>query len=417
MMSTPRRRIVVTGLGVIAPNGLTIPDFWQSLIDGRSAAQILTRFDTSAMPAKIACEVRGFRPEEYIANSKARRYDPSILFAVAAAKLAVHDGALDLSRMDSDRVGIVEGTSVAAFQNLVQGLGEFQTRGWKSIQPTKMINAFAGGASSEIAIELQVHGQATTIATACSAGNDALGYAAQVIRNDVADVMIAGATEAPVVAPYFGLFAHTQAMSRWTGDPSAAMKPFDRDRDGFVIGEGAAFLLLEELGHALRRGAHIYCEWLGHGQACDAHSPMAVHPEGKGLKRAIERALFDANCEIEHVDYINPHASATAQNDPVESKTIEAVFGRNAKRIAISATKPVTGHLMGATAAIEAVICALAIDRSQIPPTANLRNPDRNCTLDYVPLHARAHPVRIAMNLNVGFGGKCSALLFGRYQQ
>jgi 3-oxoacyl-[acyl-carrier-protein] synthase II len=412
----PPRRIVVTGLGVIAPNGLTLADFWQSLLEGRTTAQPVSKFETAELPTKLACEVRGFHAENYMRNSKAQRYDPSILFALAAAKLAFQDAKLDPQHLDADRAGVVEGTSVAAIHHIVNGIGEYNARGWKTIQPTRVINAFAGGASSEIAMELGLQAQATTIATACSAGNDALGYAAQAITNDLADVMIAGAAEAPIEAPYYAFFARTQTMSFWKGDPAVAMKPFDRDRDGFVIGEGAAFLVLEELGHALRRGAHIYCEWLGHGQACDAHSIIAVHPEGKGLRRAIERALFAANCDAEQIDYINPHASATVQNDPIESKAIRTVFGAHANRIAISATKPVTGHLMAATAAIEAVICALAVDRAQIPPSANLVTPAPGCDLDYVRGSARTGPVHIAMNLNIGFGGKCSAVLLGRYR-
>ena len=416
MTHSSDRRIVITGMGVIAPNGLNLPDFWSSVIEGRSPARSVERFDVSTMPSKIACEVRGFKPENFVAATKARRYDPSILFSLAAAKLAFIDAGLDADKIDHDRAGVVEGTAAAALHHTLQSAVDYANRGWRGIQPTRNINAFPGGGSGEIALELELLAQATTISTACSAGNDALGYAAQAIKNDVADVMIAGAADAPLEPPAYALFAQTQAMTRWDGEPSAAMKPFDRDRDGFLLGEGAGFLILEELGHALRRGARIYCEWLGHGQACDAYSAFAVHPEGQGLKRAIEKALFNANRCRDHVDYINPHASATLQNDPVETRAIATVFGPHAKRIAIGATKPVTGHLMGATAAVEAVICALAIYRRTVPPTANLRHPDDDCDLDHVIGAARPKAVRLALNVNIGFGGKCSALLLGRYE-
>jgi 3-oxoacyl-(acyl-carrier-protein) synthase len=369
------------------------------------------------MPSSVACEIPDFRAEQYIDSTKARRYDPSILFGVAAAKLAVKDAGIDINRIDHDRAGVVEGTASAALHHTLRSAVEFEKKGWKAIQPSHNINAFPGGGSGEIALELQLRAQATTISTACSAGNDALGYAAQAIKNDLADVMIAGASDAPIEAPSFAMFAQTQAMTRWRGDPTAAMKPFDKHRDGFILGEGAAFMVLEELGHALRRGARIYCEWVAHGQACDAFSPFAVHPEGRGLRRAIEKAMFAANCSRDEIDYINPHASATPQNDPVETAVIASVFGPRARQIAVSATKPVTGHLMGATAAVEAIVCALAIHHQIVPPTANLVDPDPECFLDYVTGGARPRPVRTALNINIGFGGKSSALILRRFQQ
>lgn len=227
--------------------------------------------------------------------------------------------------------------------------------------------------------------------------------------------MIAGASEAPIVGPYYTLFATAGAMTRRTEDPSTAMRPFDRDRSGFIVGEGAAFMVLEELSHAVRRGARIYCEWLGNGQSCDAHSSVALHPEGRGIRRAMDRAFLEANLGPSAIDYINAHGSATATNDVIETNAIKAVFGDSAKRVAISATKPVTGHLMGATAAVEAAICALSLYHQAIPPTRNHTNPADGCDLDYVAGKARQWPVRKTMNLNVGFGGKSSALIFGHY--
>lgn len=410
----PARRVVVTGLGFITPCGLTVESFWTAVLAGRSTAGFLQRFDTSQLQSKLACEVTGFQPADYMSPLKAKRYDPSITFAVAAANLAVKDAGLALDQMDPDRVGVVEGTSVSGIQTTIETALGYAANGMKAIIPTRQVNAFAGGGASEIAIELGVAGQATTICTACSAGNDALGYAARAITDDLADVMVAGASEAPIVPPYFALFSRSGAMSRQT-DPATAVRPFDRRRDGFVIGEGAVFLVLEELGHALGRGARIYCEWLGHGQSCDSHSMVAIHESGRGYSRAMERALYQANLPAATIDYVNAHASATEKNDVIETNSIKKVFGHRAKTLSVSGTKPVTGHLMGAIAAVEAAICALTVYHQIIPPTANLEEPEEGCDLDYVRDGARPYPVRAALNLNMGFGGKASAVILGRY--
>ena len=414
-MTAPRRRIVVTGLGTIAPNGLTIDAFWESLINKQVSAAPVTRFDASSMHSRLACEIRGFDAARYMSAQKALRLDRSILYAVAAAKNAVLDARLDLGRIDHDRLAICEGTSVSGLENSLQASADFRAKGYRAIQPTKVVNAFCGGAASEISIELDARCQATTIATACSSGNDALGYAARTIRDDLADVVVAGASEAPIVDEYFAVFSLSGVMSRRSDRSENPMRPFDRDRDGFVLGEGAGFLVLEELSHALARGARIYCEWLGHGQACDAHHQVSMHPEGRGLRRAMERAFLDANIAPSAVDYVNAHASATGLNDRVETEVLKEVFGAHARRLAVSGTKAVTGHLMGATAGVEAVACALAIHREMIPPTTGLLVPDEHCDLDYVR-EARPYPVRVAGSSNAGFGGKNSFILMGRYE-
>lgn len=409
------RRVVVTGIGVVAPNGNSLPEFWQSVVDGRSAARHLTRFNASAMPCKLACEVRDFDPTRWMEEKKAKRFDRSIIYGIAAGKQALKDSGLDLSRMDPDRFGIVEGTSVSGIDNTLEAHVGFMRDGYKSIRPTELVNAFCGGGSSELAIELGVTCQATTITTACSAGNDAIGYGLRAIRDDLADVMLAGAAEAPIVDGYYAIFAKAGVMTRRQDDPARAMKPFDRDRDGFVLGEGSAFLQLEELGHALARGADIYCEIVGHGQACDAHSIVGLHPEAKGSIAAFRKALYDARLTADHISYINAHGSATGTNDVLESKAINAVLGARARKVPVSGTKPITGHLAGAAAAVEAAICAMAIRHRIVPPTANLENPAEGCNLDYVPDSARAHPIDCAASLSAGFGGKHSALLLRRY--
>jgi 3-oxoacyl-[acyl-carrier-protein] synthase II len=416
MSSTLRRRIVITGIGVIAPNGLTLDTFWDSLIKGTPHAGPVTRFDAGTMHSKLACEIKNFDPSSFVDPSKAKRFDRSILYAVAAAKNAVADSGLDLGREDMDRFGVVEGTSVSGLENTLREHTKFIEHGYKSIQPTRLVNASCGGAASEVSIELGAECQATTITTACSAGNDALGYAARTIRDDLADIMVAGACEAPIVDGYFAIFSAAGVMSRNNDDPENAMRPFDRDRDGLVLGEGAGFLILEELSHALARGARIYCEWLGHGQSADAHNLVSIHPEGRGLRRAMQRAFLDAEIPTDTVDYINAHASATEQNDIIETKVIRDVFGSHARHLSVSGTKAVTGHLMGASAGLESAIAALTIHRQAIPPTAGLSLPGLGCDLDYVPGSARPYPVRVAGSANAGFGGKNSFILLGKFE-
>ena len=415
MSSSLRRRIVITGIGVIAPNGLTLDSFWDSLVRGTPTAGPVTRFDAGAMHSKLACEIRGFDPTLFIEPAKARRFDRSILYAVAAAKNAVANAGLDLGREDMDSFGVVEGTSVSGLENTLREHTKFVEQGYKSIHPTRLVNASCGGAASEVSIELGAECQATTITTACSAGNDALGYAARTIRDDLADIMVAGACEAPIVDGYYAIFSAAGVMSRNNLDPANAMRPFDRDRDGLVLGEGAGFLILEELSHALARGARIYCEWLGHGQSADAHHLVSIHPEGKGLRRAMERAFLDAGIPTDTVDYINAHGSATEQNDVIETKVIREVFGSHARRLSVSGTKATTGHLMGASAGLESAIAALSIHRGMIPPTAGLVHPGEGCDLDYVAGEARPYPVRVAGSSNAGFGGKNSFILLGRF--
>jgi 3-oxoacyl-[acyl-carrier-protein] synthase II len=415
MSSTHRRRIVITGIGVIAPNGMTLDTFWDSLTKGTPTAGPVTRFDARTMHSRLACEIKGFDPTRFLAPAKAKRFDRSILYAVAAAKNAVEDAGLDLGRENMDRFAVVEGTSVSGLENTLREHTKFIEQGYKSIQPTRLVNASCGGAASEVSIELGLECQATTITTACSAGNDALGYAARTIRDDLADIVVAGACEAPIVDGYYAIFSAAGVMSRNNDHPMNAMRPFDRDRDGLVLGEGAGFLILEELSHALARGARIYCEWLGHGQSADAHNLVSIHPEGKGLRRAMERAFLDAQIPTDTVDYINAHGSATEQNDIIETKVIREVFGSHARNISVSGTKAVTGHLMGASAGLESAIAALSIHRQVIPPTAGLELPGLGCDLDYVPGDARPYPVRVAGSSNAGFGGKNSFILMGKY--
>lgn len=415
-MRYSERRVVITGIGIIAPNGSEIDDFWASTCAGISAAKFVQAFQHDDIPCKVACEVDDRHFDGWVNPKQRARLDRSLLFAITAAKKAVYDAGLDIAKLDPNRIGVSEGTSVSGLDNTLRSHEKFLSRGYRSIKPSNLVTAFCGGGSSEIALELGIQGQATTICTACSAGNDAIAHATREISDDVADVMIAGASEAPIVAGYYSIFAAAGVMSREQHNPTQAMKPFDQARDGFVLGEGGAYLILEEYHHAISRGAKIYAEIMGFGRSCDAHHQIALHPEGRGTKRALMMAMRDAGIAADEIDYVNVHGSATAQNDIIETAALKAVFGQRSQQFSVSATKPVTGHLAGASAAIEAAICALAIARSTIPPTINLSNPESVCDLDYVADGARPLPVRAAVNMNSGFGGKQTALILRRVE-
>ncbi len=414
------RRIVITGIGVISSAGLNQRDFWDNVVKGRCAARKVTRFDSHAlgMNCHLACEIHDFPARRWVNEKQANRLDPAILYAIAAAKDALTDSGLDLKRCNPSRLGVVEGTSVCGLDRTLHEHVRALDRGFRAIQPSAVVSAFCGGASSEIAIELAgglgAICQATTITTACSSGNDALGYAMRAIETDQADVIIAGATEAPIVDGYFQIFSLLKVMSQRDEEPATAMCPYDRDRDGFVLGEGSAFFVLEEMHNARARGARIYAEILGHGQACDAYHMVALPPGAPGAVLAMQNALFTARLDPTRIAYVNTHGSATVMNDVAETQAINKVFGAHARKLQCSGTKPVMGHMMGASAGIEAAICCLALQQGVIPPTPNLEHPDPQCALDFVPHEARAQRLNAVMSLSAGFGGKHSALILGR---
>lgn len=409
------RRVVITGMGVIAANGQDLDTFWKSIRDGKSAAGLVTGFDTSGIPSKFAAEVRGFEPEAYISPKHARRLDRSLQFSVAAAVLSVRDARIEISGMDPDRIGVVEATSLSNNESAYSAKAAFLKKGYKGVAVSAMINGAAGGGSGEIANELGVKGHAITLSTTSASGNDAMGYAVNMIRHEDVDVMIAGGAEAPIIESVWGGFCLHRVLTRYDGEPSAAMKPFDLRRDGFILGEGGAYLVLEELSHALSRGARIYAEVLGHGRSCEAFHPIAPHPEGLGVKRALEKALRASKISPSDVTYINAHGTATEANDVTETRGIRAFFGPHSYRLAVSSTKPVTGHLMAGAGALETIVCALSIANQEIPMTLNHLHPDSDCDLDYVALKSRPYPVEVAVNLNSGFGGKNSCLVLSRY--
>jgi len=410
-----RRRVVITGMGVIAPNGRDLTTFWDSVRFGRSAIGPLTRFDPADSPSKLAAEVNDWNPAEYMDGKIARRTERSLQYALASATLAVRDADLDLSKIDPDRVGLVEGTSLSNLEIAYRARATLDERGLRAFGPTTMLLGYVGSGSAEIAQMIGLRGHSLTCSSSSSSGNDALGYALHMIVHEEVDVMLAGAAEAPLVDTVFFGFAKSHAMSRWGGAPGEAMKPFDMAGDGFVMAEGGAFLVLEELSHALGRGARIYAEILGQGRACEAYHPFAPQADGWGVTRAIEKALRQAQIGPDEIDYINPHGTANELNDIAEIRGIKNALGPAARRVAISSTKPVTGHPLAAAGALEAVILALVVSRQEIPPSLNLTNCRPECDLDIVSPVSRPYPARIALSLNSGLGGKNSCLVIGRY--
>lgn len=402
-------------MGVISPVGNDLGTFWRRVAGGESAAGPLTRFDASGMPTRIAAEVHGFQPKEHTDTLSARRLDLGQLYAIAASRLAVADAGLDLARLDPERVGVVEGSSVGGIEACVNMHLSFAQRGYRGIPPSGMNNGHHGAGSGEVARQLGIQGYAITVGTSSASGGDAIGHALRTIQSGEVDVALAGAAEAPLFHVVWASLCLNRVMTRRNEVPSRAMRPFDRDHDGMLLGEGAAFLALEERSSAISRGARIYAELLGYGRSAEAYHPTLPHPEGRGAARAIGKALSDAGIEPGQVDYVNAHGTATAANDLVETLAIKQVWGERAKQLAVSSTKPVTGHLLGGAGALEAVVCALALHHQEVPPTLNCEVAAEGCDLDYVPGAARRMPVRAAVNMSSGFGGKNACIVLGRH--
>jgi 3-oxoacyl-[acyl-carrier-protein] synthase II len=409
------RRVVITGMGVIAPNGKDLDSFWRSVAGAESAAGPLSRFDAGTMPTRIAAEVRGFHPREHTDALSAKRLDLCQLYAIAASRLAVADAGLDLGRLDPERVGVVEGSSVGGMEAGIAAHVAHARRGHRGVAPSGLINGHYGAGSGEVARQLGVQGYAITVGTSSASGGDAIGHAFRTLQLGEVDVVLAGAAEAPLFPAVWTLLCSNKVMTRRNDAPKQAMRPFDKGHDGMMLGEGAAYLVLEERSGALSRGARIYAEVLGYGRSCEAYHPLQPHPEGIGASRALSKALAEAGIELGHVDYINAHGTATAAGDVVETIAIKRVWGEGARRLAVSSTKPVTGHLLGAAGALEAVVCALALHHQEVPPTLNFEVAAEGCDLDYVPRTARRTEVRAAVNMSSGFGGKNACIVLGRH--
>ena len=407
-----KRRVVVTGVGVIASNGIGKDVFWEAVKSGKNGISKITSFDASPFPTQFACEVKDFRPEDFVQKKNLRRMDRTSHFAVAAAKMAVEDAHLNPRENGRERTGVMIGTAMAGHGHIMKNYEELLKHGRPDrVSPVVALASFPDACASQVSIELGVTGPSFSIATACSSASDAVGYAREAIRSSTVDFIIMGGAEAGIYPGIIAAFCAARALSSRNDEPDKACRPFTIDRDGFVLGEGAGMLVLEEYEHARRRGAHIYAEIIGHGMTCDAYHMTCPEPEGKEAVRAMRLALATAGVSADEIDYINAHGTSTLLNDKTETMIIKKVFGDRAYQIPISATKSMIGHLIGAAGSVELITTLLAMEHDLIPPTTNYEHPDPECDLDYVPNVARPAKIRTAMKNSFGFGGKNSILI------
>lgn len=407
-----QRRVVITGLGAVTPLGLNIEEFWANVIAGKSGVGLITRFDTTDFNVKIAAEVKGFDPENYLDKKEARRTDRFVQFALAAAKMAVDDASLTIDESNCEDVGVYIGSGVGGISTVEEQARTLFEKGPSRVSPFMVPMMISDMAAGQVSIMLGAKGPNEATVTACASSAHAIGNAFNAIRYGRAEVMITGGSEAAITPLSIAGFQSARALSTRNDEPEKASRPFDLNRDGFVMGEGAGILILEELEHAKRRGAKIYAELVGFGSTGDAYHITSPAPEGEGAKRAIIRALKDAGLQPDEVQYVNAHGTSTYYNDLYETKAIKAVFG---DRIAVSSTKSMTGHLLGAAGAIEAIITALTLEHQIIPPTINYETPDPECDLDYVPNRARESKIDAAITNSFGFGGHNAVLVLRRY--
>ena len=410
-----RRRVAVTGIGAVTPIGNGRERLWEGLRAQRSAVRTLTRFDPSMWRSHNAAEVNDFEASDYVERKRAKRLDRFGSFSVACALQAVDDAGISLAAENRERIGTMMGSALGGIRFAEEQLGVFLTQGIKAVDPSLALVVFGGSSSCNIAIELGVQGPNSTNGMSCASGTVAIGEAFRAIRDDYADVMLAGAAEAPLAPLCFGAFSIIRAMSIRNDDPEAASRPFDKDRDGFVMGEGAAVLVLEELGRAQARGAHIYAEVLGYGTTNDAHHMTAPLPDGSQAARSMRLALQDAHLSAEEIEYVNAHGSSTPLNDPTETTALRITFGEHAAGLQISSTKAYYGHALGASGAIEAAITSLALERKWLPPTLNHHTPAEGCDLDYIPNQGRDADVEFALSNSFGFGGINASIVLKRH--
>ncbi|MDA8096688.1 MAG: beta-ketoacyl-[acyl-carrier-protein] synthase II [Desulforudis sp.] len=408
-------RAVITGMGIISPVGTGLEAFWQAITGGVSGIRRITQFDVSEFRTQIAGLVLDFEAMRYIEKKEARRMDRVAQFAVATAGMAIEDAGLNPDDLDGDRVGVVLGSGIGGMQTLEEQARILFERGPGRISPFLVPMMIGNMAAGLVALKFGFCGPNATLVTACASSNNAIGDAARMIERGEADVIIAGGTEAAVTPLALGGFCAMKATSARNDEPEKASRPFDAGRDGFVMAEGAAVLILESLEHAIKRNARIYAEFGGYGTSCDAYHMTAPEPEGRGAAQAMAAALHDAGVRPEEVDYINAHGTSTPLGDIAETKAVKRVFGGN-PRLVVSSTKSMTGHLLGAAGGLEAIACVLSIQHGVIPPTINYDEPDPDCDLDYVPNKARQYPVKIALSNGFGFGGHNATLLFRKYE-
>ena len=412
-----RRRVVITGLGAITPLGLNVREFWEACVQGRSGIGPLTAVDATNYPVKIAAEVRGFDPAATMDYKEARRMARFTQLAIAAMHEAVAEAGLDMSKEDPARVGVLLGNGNGGYPNTDEAVRTIMTKGGNRIDPFYMVKMLPNMAAANIAMRLKAKGYNSTVTTACAASTQAMGEALEVIRRGKADVMITGGTESGLCELGLAAFSIMKALSTRNDEPEKASRPFDKERDGFVSGEGAAILVIEDLEHAKRRGAPILAEFAGYAATSDAHHVVAPCADGDGAARCMTWALEDAGVRPEEVDYVNAHGTSTPLNDLSETIAIKRAFGEYAYRVPISSTKSMVGHTLGASGAIESLACVKSIQTGTIHPTINQEVPDPECDLDYVPNVARKADVRVVLKNSFGFGGQNACLVFKRFEE
>jgi 3-oxoacyl-[acyl-carrier-protein] synthase II len=410
------RRVVITGMGVVTPIGCELETFWSNLQNGVSGIGLIQAFDTSAYDCRIAGEVREFEPKNYFNNPKdVRRTDRYTHLAMAAAKIAMQDGGVDMEKVNRHRFGSIISSGIGGLRTLEDQHTVLMTKGPSRVSAFTIPMLISNMASGLISMEFGLQGPNFCIVTACATSNNAIGESWRMIKFGDADIFLAGGSEASIIPIGLAGFSAMKALSTRNDEPQRASRPFDRDRDGFVMGEGAGVVVVEELEHAKARGAKIYCELTGYGLSADAHHMTAPPPDGEGAVRAMRMALAHAKTTPEQVDYVNAHATSTGLGDICETRAIKTVFGDYASKVSISATKSMTGHLLGGAGAVESAACALAIRDGVIPPTINLENPDPECDLDYTANVAKQKKVLIAVNNSIGFGGHNATLVAAEY--
>jgi 3-oxoacyl-[acyl-carrier-protein] synthase II len=411
------RRVVVTGMGLLSALGNDLKTSWESLLQGRSGVRRITKFDPSEFPTQIAAEVEGFEPEKYgIEKKEIRRQDLFTQYAVAATEMAVEDSGIDLASENLDRVGVIIGSGIGGIYTHEVQTSKFLEGGPSKISPFYIPMMIPDIASGIVSMRYGARGPNYCTVSACASSAHAIGDAFRLIKHGDAEVIIAGGTEAAVTPMSIGGFAAMKAMSTRNDEPERASRPFDAERDGFVLGEGAGMVILEELDHALARGARIYAEVVGVGMSADAYHITAPAPGGQGAAHAMKRAMDEAGLAAEDIDYVNAHGTSTPFNDKFETQAIKTVFGEDARRLMVGSTKSMTGHTLGAAGGVEFVITSMAVSESKVPPTINYENPDPECDLDYVPNVMREATVRAALTNSFGFGGHNAVLAIKRYE-
>ncbi|HLG30126.1 MAG TPA: beta-ketoacyl-ACP synthase II [Candidatus Brocadiales bacterium] len=409
------RRVVITGLGAITPLGQDKNQLWSALIEGKSGIKKITLFDASSCEVHIAGEVQDFDPTRWFDQKQARRLDRFVQFAVAASTVAVEDAGLDFNKTDRDKVGVIIGSGIGGIHEIEEQHSILLQKGPSRVSPFMIPRLMVNAAPGQVAIKYQIYGPNFSIVSACASGAHAIGEAFRIVQMGEADVMITGGSEATITPLCVGGFSSMKALSTRNNDPERASRPFDKERDGFVISEGAGIVVLEELNHAKQRNAKIYAELIGYGKSADASHIAAPDPEGRGACVSMRNALNDAQRSPEDISYINAHATSTPLGDEVEIKAIKTVFNQHANKLVISSTKSMLGHQLGAAGSVELLICALALQHNVVPPTINYETPDPKCNgLDFVPNEAREMKLETAMSNSFGFGGHNVSLIIGR---